>query len=66
MAKCAFDLGKKCSALTGKRCKKCAFFKTKEALEEGRAKAWARVQHLSSGKYVHIIRKYYPNPGGGE
>lgn len=66
MAECAFDNGKNCTALTQKRCKKCAFKKTKEALDLGRAKAWARIQSLPSEKYVKIIQKYYPNPGGGE
>lgn len=57
---CAFRLNeKKCSVLTKKACFRCPFQKTKEELEEGRAKAEERIKSLPSKAQREIHDKYY-------
>ena len=59
MLKCAFDREEKCSALTKKSCEGCAFFKSKEKLEEGREKAQKRIRKLPLSMREYIFDKYY-------
>ena len=59
MNDCAFNNGKKCSALTKKQCKGCRFKKTTEELNEGRQKAKERIRKLPLDIRLHITRKYY-------
>lgn len=59
MDKCAFDLGKRCHAITEKKCKGCKFYKTKEQLKEGRERATARLMTLDRELLNDINRKYY-------
>ena len=62
MIKCAFDRECGCAALKEKPCmigKPCAFFKSKERLEEGREKARKRIQSLPLKQRKHIFDKYY-------
>ena len=59
MNKCAFDRGKKCFALTTKKCNGCNFYKTKEQLKEGREKATDRLMTLDMVTLKHIKAKYY-------
>lgn len=60
MIKCAFDIEEgKCSALKVKNCKGCRFFKSKEKLIEGRAKAEKRVNALPKRQRAYIYDKYY-------
>lgn len=56
---CAFDLVGGCSALKEKKCEGCHFFKTKEEVLEGRAKADERVNQLDLGLQQCIRHKYY-------
>ena len=58
MHECAFDLGKKCFALTEKQCKGCKFRKTNEELAEGREKARRRIESLPIMERNHIKNKY--------
>ena len=58
--KCVFDLGEKCYALNEKKCQGCNFFKTRQQLDAGRAKA----KKLLNEKYgfkerAAICHKYY-------
>ena len=59
MEDCVFNCGKKCSALTEKKCKKCSMRKTEAELEEGRAKAMKRLETLPPEQYDHVMRKYH-------
>lgn len=59
MNKCAFDLGKKCHALTVKDCKGCKFHKTKEQLKKGREKATERLMTLDRALLNDIKATYY-------
>lgn len=59
MNKCAFDLEKKCAALTDKECKGCRFRKSKEELEEGREKARRRLDSLPIVQREYIKHKYH-------
>lgn len=58
---CAFDRGRKCSALTEKHCDFCHFRKTQEELESGRIRAAERVNSLPADQQKHIKLKYYQN-----
>lgn len=57
---CVFLKGKKCLALTERKCKLCHFMKTREELEAGREKAEDRINRTFTPeeKYA-ILRKYY-------
>lgn len=57
--KCAFDLGKRCHAMTTKKCDDCKFYKTKEQLKEGREKATDRLITLDRALLNDIKSKYY-------
>lgn len=59
MDKCAFEKGKKCTALTTKKCNGCNFYKTKEQLKEGREKSTDRLMTLSMATLKKIKAKYY-------
>jgi uncharacterized protein (UPF0179 family) len=59
MGKCAFDLDKKCAALTKKDCKGCRFRKTKEELEEGRSKARERIIGMAPHVKNCLVNKYH-------
>lgn len=57
---CVFLRGKKCLALTEKKCKFCHFMKTREELEEGRAKAAKRIGKIYTSQEIDaILRRYY-------
>ena len=59
MSNCVFDRGRKCSALTPKKCKNCSFRKTEAELNAGREKARERLESLPQAQYDAIMRKYY-------
>ena len=59
MNKCAFDLGKKCYALTEKVCPGCAFRKSEEELVAGKERASRRVATLPKEQQLHIKQKYH-------
>lgn len=59
MEKCVFNKGKKCSALTPKKCKNCSFRKTEAELNAGREKARERLESLPKEQQDAIMRKYY-------
>lgn len=59
MENCVFNKGKKCSALTPKKCKNCSFRKTEEELTAGREKARERLESLPREQYEALMRKYY-------
>lgn len=59
MESCVFDNGKKCAALTSKKCEKCSMRKTEAELAEGRAKAMDRLETLPPEQYDTIMRKYH-------
>lgn len=63
MDKCAFDLGKRCHAMTEKKCDGCKFFKTKEQLKAGREKATDRLMTLDRELLNDIKAKYYSGRG---
>ena len=66
MSECVFDLGKKCVALTEKKCSKCKFAKTAEQLEEGCKKAKRRLNNkYTPEEQATMFRKYYPIRGLG-
>lgn len=59
---CAFSREDGCAALMIKQCilgKPCSFFKTRKGLEEGRAKAAARIATLPAEEQAYIRGKYY-------
>ena len=59
---CAFSREDGCSALTVKQCingKPCSFFKTRQELEAGRAKAAARLAQLTDAEKEYINHKYH-------
>ena len=55
MCECAFDRGKKCFALTTKKCNGCNFYKTKEQLKAGREKSTDRLMTLSMATLKKIL-----------
>ena len=58
--KCAFDREEGvCDVLNEKSCEKCSFFKSKERLEEGRAKAEKRIKTLPQEQQDYIYDRYY-------
>lgn len=57
--KCAFEGENRCNALNEKKCIRCKFYKTKEELQEGRAKAAKKVAQLEPELKEHIRHKYY-------
>lgn len=59
MDKCAFDLGKRCHALTVKECAGCKFRKTERELKAGREKATNRLMTLDRALLNDIKQKYY-------
>lgn len=59
MNKCAFDNGKKCSALKKKQCAGCRFRKNEEDVILSRQKSSKRVNNLPGIIKSHILRKYY-------
>lgn len=64
---CAFRVNeRRCSALIKKVCFHCPFQKTKEELEEGRAKAEARIKSLPGKVQREIHDKYSVGGEGGE
>ena len=56
---CAFANGKKCVALTEKRCPGCVFRKTQEELIAGREKAAKRIKTLPTERQKQICDSYY-------
>ena len=57
MENCVFNVSfSRCGALTTKRCKDCGFCKTREQLEEGRARAKQRVSSLPNAE--RLVEKY--------
>ena len=48
-----------CKLLYRDHCIGCTFAKTKEELDEGRAKSQERIANLPEDKCIHILRKYY-------
>lgn len=56
---CVFDFGRKCVALTEKKCKDCRFRKTQKELKEGRKKAKKRIASLPEEQQTYIREKYY-------
>lgn len=63
MNNCAFDLGKRCHAMTEKKCDCCKFYKTKEQLKAGREKATERLMTLDRELLSHIKFKYHIGKG---
>ena len=63
---CAFDLGKKCGAVTEKKCAGCKFFKTEEQLKEGRSKAAERIRRLDPELKSYLFHKYFPRRRGDD
>ena len=59
MNNCVFDKGKKCSALTPKKCKNCSFRKTEAELNAGREKARERLESLPKEQRDALMKKYY-------
>lgn len=60
MINCAFNKGEnECSALKFKACEGCSFYKTKEALFDGREKANRRIDRLDVELRRYIYNKYY-------
>ena len=59
MNKCVFDNEDSCRALKEKDCLGCSFFKTEEALKEGRNKAAIRASQLEPEFQLHTRHKYY-------
>ena len=57
--RCAFDKGESCKALKEKTCLGCSFYKTQQALDEGRDKAAIAVSNLAPKLRNHIRGKYY-------
>lgn len=56
---CAFYDEDRCKALNEMKCQRCRFYKTKEELQEGRAKAAKKVAQLEPELKEHIRHKYY-------
>ena len=59
MDKCAFDLEEKCTALTKKQCKDCAFYKTKEQLNEVRKRALRLLSKFTPEQRQAFRERYY-------
>jgi hypothetical protein len=59
MCDCVFSIRTKCEVLTEKNCEGCHFRKTREELQQGRAKATERIRSLPLNKQEHIRLKYY-------
>ena len=59
MEKCVFNRGKKCAAISPKKCTNCAFRKTEAELMAGREKALERLKTLPPAQYEAIMKKYY-------
>ena len=56
---CTFNRLTKCAALSTYKCEKCPFRKTKEQLEAGRRRAFARIESLPRDVQKAIEDKYY-------
>lgn len=59
MSNCVFDNENSCRVLNEKDCLGCSFFKTEEALKEGREKAAIRIAQLEPEFQAHIRHKHY-------
>lgn len=59
MENCVFNKGRKCLALSTKKCENCTFRKTEAELKAGREKARERLESLPKDQYDAIMKKYY-------
>lgn len=57
--KCVFSRNGRCLCLTRKHCVECSFKKTREQLDDGRAKALEHIRTLPEEHQLSIYDKYY-------